>query len=342
MADLLRIAKERRETLLAEIARLDEFLSMAEALERVGQSTAHAVINASADAHVQPDRGGIPIAIERAGRAASDHTHTARAQHVATEAPRLLLPHYGQVASSTEPDVDATIEGATRAARGTREIRSAFADYIEALRARIEHHFGNARRTPALISSPAVPASSDLAFGNTAAAGPASATSENTTKCHASTIEPSCQQRGAAAHRAHAILPVRERAGPMGDMAASVAELGERRTATAPSFDLRLGQRIRQRRWMLGISQKQLGHRIGVELQKIKECETGREQIDAARLRNIATALEVPVAFFFEGLDGQAPDTGDAQGEVLSEEEARSQLDDIFGDTFVFVTSRSA
>jgi hypothetical protein len=37
---------------------------------------------------------------------------------------------------------------------------------------------------------------------------------------------------------------------------------------------------------------------------------------------DIAASLEVPVSFFFEGLDGQAPDTGEARGDILTDKEA--------------------
>jgi hypothetical protein len=37
---------------------------------------------------------------------------------------------------------------------------------------------------------------------------------------------------------------------------------------------------------------------------------------------DIATVLDVPVSFFFEGLEGQAADTGEARGDVLTDREA--------------------
>ena len=37
---------------------------------------------------------------------------------------------------------------------------------------------------------------------------------------------------------------------------------------------------------------------------------------------DIASSMAVPVSFFFEGLDGQAPDTGGARGDTLTDEEA--------------------
>ena len=86
--------------------------------------------------------------------------------------------------------------------------------------------------------------------------------------------------------------------------------------------DIHVGQRLRQRRWMMGLSQKQLGDLVGLDLEQVKRCETGAERISAGRMWDVAVAMEVPVSFFFEGLEGQAPDTGEARGDILNGEEA--------------------
>ena len=69
------------------------------------------------------------------------------------------------------------------------------------------------------------------------------------------------------------------------------------------------------------MTQQQLGQRAGVGLRQIRECETGAGEISAGRIWNIAAALEVPVSFFFEGLDGQAPARREARGKILTDEE---------------------
>lgn len=88
------------------------------------------------------------------------------------------------------------------------------------------------------------------------------------------------------------------------------------------SVDVHVGQRVRQRRWMVGMTQQQLAQRVGIKFQQIQKYETGTNRISASRLWDIAAVLEVPVAFFFEGLEGQAPDTGEARGDVLTDKEA--------------------
>ena len=70
------------------------------------------------------------------------------------------------------------------------------------------------------------------------------------------------------------------------------------------------------------MTQQQLGDKVGIRFQQIQKYETGANRISASRMWDIAATMEVPVSFFFEGLDGQAPDTGEARGEVLADKEA--------------------
>jgi len=73
---------------------------------------------------------------------------------------------------------------------------------------------------------------------------------------------------------------------------------------------------------MVGMTQQQLGDRVGIKFQQIQKYETGTNRISASRMWDIAAVMEVPVSFFFEGLDGQAPDTGEARGDILTDKEA--------------------
>jgi transcriptional regulator with XRE-family HTH domain len=70
------------------------------------------------------------------------------------------------------------------------------------------------------------------------------------------------------------------------------------------------------------MTQSQLGDSVGIKFQQIQKYETGSNRISASRMWDIATVLDVPISFFFEGLDGQASDTGDARGDVLTDREA--------------------
>ena len=82
---------------------------------------------------------------------------------------------------------------------------------------------------------------------------------------------------------------------------------------------------------MVGMTQQQLGDKVGIKFQQIQKYETGANRISASRMWDIAAAMEVPVSFFFEGLDGQAPDTGEARGDILTDKEAIELLRAYYG-----------
>ena len=71
--------------------------------------------------------------------------------------------------------------------------------------------------------------------------------------------------------------------------------------------DVHVGKRIRQRRWLTGMTQQKLAELVGIKFQQIQKYETGANRVSASRLWDIAEALEVPVAFFFEGLRASSP-----------------------------------
>src|SRR5271170_4605125 len=77
------------------------------------------------------------------------------------------------------------------------------------------------------------------------------------------------------------------------------------------SHDGELGKRIRLRRVEQGISQDELGKAVGVTFQQVQKYEKGVNRVGAARLQQIATALDVPVAFFFDDASAGKRATGD-------------------------------
>ncbi|GAA6163141.1 helix-turn-helix transcriptional regulator [Pelagimonas sp. KU-00592-HH] len=72
----------------------------------------------------------------------------------------------------------------------------------------------------------------------------------------------------------------------------------------AHPVDVHVGKRIRQRRWLTGMTQQQLANQVGIKFQQIQKYETGANRVSASRLWDIADALDVPVSFFFEGIEG--------------------------------------
>jgi transcriptional regulator with XRE-family HTH domain len=78
-------------------------------------------------------------------------------------------------------------------------------------------------------------------------------------------------------------------------------------------IDIHLGKRMRRRRRLLGLTQQQLADSCGVRFQQIQKYECGANRVSAARLWLIAGALDVPVNYFFEGLEppmSALPDPG--------------------------------
>ena len=78
----------------------------------------------------------------------------------------------------------------------------------------------------------------------------------------------------------------------------------------AHPVDVHVGKRIRHRRWLVGMTQQQLAQHVGIKFQQIQKYETGANRVSASRLWDISETLEVPVSFFFEGMErGQAEKT---------------------------------
>lgn len=80
--------------------------------------------------------------------------------------------------------------------------------------------------------------------------------------------------------------------------------------------DVHVGNRLKLRRTMIGMSQDRLGQTVGLTFQQIQKYEKGANRIGASRLYQFATILDVPPAWFFEGLEGQ-PVEG-RNGDVLT------------------------
>ena len=66
--------------------------------------------------------------------------------------------------------------------------------------------------------------------------------------------------------------------------------------------DVHVGARVRMRRLMLGLSQDKLAETVGLTFQQIQKYEKGANRIGASRLFQLASALNVPVQYFYEDL----------------------------------------
>jgi transcriptional regulator with XRE-family HTH domain len=94
--------------------------------------------------------------------------------------------------------------------------------------------------------------------------------------------------------------------------------------------DIHVGQKLRQRRWLVGMTQQKLAEMVGIKFQQIQKYETGANRVSASRLWDISEALGVPAAYFFEGcedidtrLEGQDEENSTkAPADLLNDKEA--------------------
>jgi len=80
----------------------------------------------------------------------------------------------------------------------------------------------------------------------------------------------------------------------------------QRKTKGTPdSVDVHVGQRLRVRRSLLGLSQEKLAEAIGLTFQQIQKYERGINRISAGRLFQFSKILDVPVAYFYDQINGE-------------------------------------
>ncbi len=93
----------------------------------------------------------------------------------------------------------------------------------------------------------------------------------------------------------------------------------------AHPVDLHVGTRIRQRRWLVGMTQQQLAEQVGIKFQQIQKYETGANRVSASRLWDISEAMDVTVNFFFEGIENEvtaAGSTDSVPADLMGDKEA--------------------
>jgi transcriptional regulator with XRE-family HTH domain len=90
--------------------------------------------------------------------------------------------------------------------------------------------------------------------------------------------------------------------------------------------DIHVGRRVRAARLARRMSQEKLAEAVGVSFQQIQKYEKGVNRIGTGRLHSISKLLELPVTYFFEGIDKNPAKTGFDSGmsaitDALSTEE---------------------
>jgi len=95
----------------------------------------------------------------------------------------------------------------------------------------------------------------------------------------------------------------------------------------ATDIDLHLGKRLRRRRRLLGLTQQQLAQAVGIRFQQIQKYECGANRISAARLFQLAKALETPINYFYDGLADDKTEVAAIQNEGIEVFSRKETLD---------------
>ncbi len=95
------------------------------------------------------------------------------------------------------------------------------------------------------------------------------------------------------------------------------------------TVDQHVGQRLKHRRIVLGLTRQEVGDAVNVSIQQIHKYETAINRVSSSKLYNLAKFLKVPVNYFFEMLESSglissstlAEDADQYEANELSERE---------------------
>lgn len=71
------------------------------------------------------------------------------------------------------------------------------------------------------------------------------------------------------------------------------------------NIDEHIGSKLRLQRHSLGMSQTELGNKLGVTFQQIQKYEKGQNKIVASRLYNASIIMNVDIKYFFDDFENQ-------------------------------------
>ena len=69
------------------------------------------------------------------------------------------------------------------------------------------------------------------------------------------------------------------------------------------TVEAHIAGRLRLRRGLLGMTQSELARALGITFQQVQKYERGSNRISIGKLVQIAEILDVPITFFFDGLE---------------------------------------
>src|SRR5579864_8788192 len=80
-----------------------------------------------------------------------------------------------------------------------------------------------------------------------------------------------------------------------------------RTTRGVTKTDVLVGQRLRQRRMEIGMSQQELGSALGISFQQIQKYEKGVNRLGISRIQQIIGILGTSMDYFIGDMNGQKP-----------------------------------
>jgi transcriptional regulator with XRE-family HTH domain len=82
----------------------------------------------------------------------------------------------------------------------------------------------------------------------------------------------------------------------------------------ANPIDAQVGNRVRLRRMLIGMSQEKLGEALGLTFQQVQKYEKGVNRIGAGRLFHVSRILGVPITYFYEDVSSDTYTPGFSEG----------------------------
>jgi transcriptional regulator with XRE-family HTH domain len=103
-----------------------------------------------------------------------------------------------------------------------------------------------------------------------------------------------------------------------------MAKSSKHLSRSVTAVDVHIGQKVRTRRILLGLSQTELADAAGISFQQIQKYEKGSNRVGASRLQQFSETLGVSPSYFFEGVPivgkkQPAPQEGElSEGTIVS------------------------
>ena len=89
-------------------------------------------------------------------------------------------------------------------------------------------------------------------------------------------------------------------------------------------IDVHVGQRIRQRRALLGLSQGKVVEALGLTFQQVQKYEWGTNRVSSSRLFELARILNVRIPHFFDGMEADVADKSPSRLMGVTESKMRT------------------